>query len=219
MGRLLFPLVLAFVSFLFSCGGGAGESIRSALFGDGAKRLQQSSQIPPITSSMEGVAISEDGKIVVGYSLPTNSAMPYYWKLRDGVTHRAFVFLEDQNSFQKQPLQMPSGVDYDYVIIRNMSVEGRCIVGFSFKPSTSVATAMMWTLDPQSGNVTPTALPTTCPTTYGNIAYDCMVSGNRYVVVGRTCPDSPHATTWENGNKVFESRFGTCFGIFHSISS
>ncbi|MCS7196119.1 MAG: hypothetical protein NZ827_02490, partial [Aquificaceae bacterium] len=200
MLKLLSLLFLVATGLISSCGGGAGDSIRSTLFGDGAKRLQQSSQIPPITSSMEGVAISEDGKIVVGYSLPTNSATPYYWKLRDGATHQAFMFLEDQNSFQKQPLQMPSGVDYDYVIIRNMSIEGSCIVGFSYKSSTSVATAMMWTLDPQSGNVTPTALPTTCSTTYGNIAYDCMVSGNRYVVVGRTCPESPYATIWENGN-------------------
>ncbi|MCS7263194.1 MAG: hypothetical protein NZ560_07280, partial [Aquificaceae bacterium] len=37
MKKALFVLLLACVSLLSSCGGGAGESIRSALFGEGAR--------------------------------------------------------------------------------------------------------------------------------------------------------------------------------------
>ncbi|MEN3028397.1 MAG: hypothetical protein ABDH29_04120 [Aquificaceae bacterium] len=129
------------------------------------------------------------------------------------------MFLEDQNSFQREPLPIPSGVPYDYVTTKNMSIEGRCIVGNVHKYSSGITTALMWTLDPQSGSVTATILPTICSTSSGNIPYDCAVIGNRYVVVGRTCPESPYATIWENGNKVFESNFNTCFGILHSISS
>ncbi|MCX8076645.1 MAG: PKD domain-containing protein [Aquificaceae bacterium] len=143
----------------------------SVLFRNGLRAQDTSTvvveSIPTITLSTLGRGISSDGRVVVGYRNDGGSYVPYYWIFKQDAVRSPFMFLEDQSKFERR--ELPSPQQYaGSVIVKNLSAEGLCAVGYAFGAESSVP--IMWRIDTQSENVTLQELPSSC--SVGNIAYD-----------------------------------------------